>query len=66
MFATLFHQVIGLIPLLFILPGFLGIMGIWLAYPIADTLSAVAVAFFLIREWKKLTLLENHVNETIN
>lgn len=66
MFATLFRQVIGLIPLLFILPGFLGIMGIWLAYPIADTLSAVAVAFFLIREWKKLTLLENHVNETIN
>ncbi|NCB08624.1 MAG: MATE family efflux transporter [Bacteroidia bacterium] len=66
MFATLFRQVIGLIPLLFILPGFLGIMGIWLAYPIADTLSAVAVAFFLIREWKKLTMLENHVNETIN
>ncbi len=66
MFATLFRQVIGLIPLLFILPGFLGIMGIWLAYPIADTLSAVAVAFFLFREWKKLTLLENHVNETIN
>jgi Na+-driven multidrug efflux pump len=66
MFATLFRQVIGLIPLLFILPGFLGITGIWLAYPIADTMSAIAVAFFLIREWKKLTEHEYPANETIN
>jgi putative MATE family efflux protein len=54
MFATLFRQVIGLIPLLFILPGFWGISGIWLAYPIADTMSALAVTFFLMREWRRL------------
>lgn len=57
MFATLFRQVIGLIPLLFILPEFWGISGIWLAYPLADTMSALAVAFLLIREWRRLTEL---------
>jgi putative MATE family efflux protein len=54
MFATLFRQVIGLIPLLFILPEFLGITGIWLAYPFADSMSALAVTFFLVREWRRL------------
>lgn len=54
MFATLFRQVIGLIPLLFILPGFWGISGIWLAYPIADTMAAAAVSIVLVREWRRL------------
>lgn len=54
MFATLFRQVIGLIPLLFILPEFWGITGIWAAYPISDLLAATAVSLFLIREWKRL------------
>ncbi len=54
MFATLFRQIIGLIPLLLILPGFWGIDGIWLSYPIADTMSAIAVGFVLWREWKRL------------
>lgn len=55
MFATLFRQVIGLIPLLYILPEFWGIEGIWLAYPIADTMSAVVVSFMLIKEWNRLS-----------
>ncbi len=58
MFSTLFRQVIGLIPLLIILPAIWGIDGIWLAYPLADALSAAAVLFLLLREWKKLNLLE--------
>ncbi len=53
-FVTLFRQVIMLIPLLFILPGFWGINGIWLAYPIADVMSAVAVSIILIKQWKIL------------
>ncbi len=56
LFATLFRQVIGLIPLLLILPGFWGIDGIWLSYPIADTMSAIAVGFVLYREWQRLPL----------
>ncbi len=55
MFATLFRQVIGLIPLLFLLPEFWGISGIWLAYPIADTMAAVVVYLFLVREWRRLS-----------
>lgn len=54
MFATLFRQVITLIPLLFILPGFWGITGIWLAYPISDSLSAMVVGVFLVKEWQRL------------
>ena len=54
MFATLFRQVIGLMPLLLILPEFWDISGIWLAYPIADTLAAIAVSFLLVREWRRL------------
>ena len=59
MFATLFRQVIMLIPLLFIFPGFWGINGIWLAFPVADTMSALAVSFLLVREWRKLSEIEN-------
>lgn len=54
MFATLFRQVIGLIPLIYILPHFWGINGIWFAFPLADTMSATAVYIILVREWKKL------------
>lgn len=54
LFATLFRQVILLIPLILIFPSFWGINGIWLAFPVADTMSALAVTFLLIREWKKL------------
>ncbi|MFW5822962.1 MAG: MATE family efflux transporter, partial [Tangfeifania sp.] len=54
MFATLFRQVIMLIPLLFILPEYYGIEGIWLSYPVADTMSALTVSFLLVREWRRL------------
>jgi Na+-driven multidrug efflux pump len=59
MFATLFRQVIMLIPLILIFPGFWGIDGIWLAFPVADTMSAMAVSIFLVREWNKLSAIEN-------
>ena len=66
MFATLFRQVILLIPLIYIFPGFWGINGIWIAFPVADTISALAVSFVLIREWNKLTALENLTLETVS
>jgi putative MATE family efflux protein len=55
-FATLFRQVILLIPLLLIFPAFWGINGIWIAFPVADTMSALVVSFLLIREWKLLNV----------
>lgn len=57
MFATLFRQVLGLIPLLFILPEFWGISGIWLAYPIADTAAAIVVGILLIKAWRQLPVV---------
>jgi Na+-driven multidrug efflux pump len=59
MFATLFRQVISLIPLLFILPEFFGITGIWIAYPVSDLLAATAVSIFLVREWRRLPGIAN-------
>jgi Na+-driven multidrug efflux pump len=51
---TLLRQVIILIPLLFILPNFFGLNGIWMAMPISDLCSAIVVVFFLVNQWKKL------------
>lgn len=52
---TLLRQVIILIPLLFILPDFLNLQGIWVAMPISDVASAVIVVFFLMSYWRKLS-----------
>jgi len=58
---TLLRQVIILIPLLFILPKFFGLHGIWMAMPISDFCSATIVVFFLVNQWKKLGVLaETH------
>lgn len=54
---TLLRQVIILIPLLFILPKYLGLTGIWISMPISDVISAVIVVFILINHWKKLHYL---------
>lgn len=51
---TLMRQVILLIPILFILPTFLGLDGVWFASPISDAGSAILSAVFLIRELRKL------------
>ncbi len=52
---TLLRQVIILIPLLFILPTFYDLDGIWISMPISDFCSALIVAFFITREWGKLS-----------
>ncbi len=51
---TLLRQVIVLIPLLYVLPDFFELNGIWVAMPISDACSAMIVVFFLRREWVRL------------
>jgi len=51
---TLMRQVILLIPILFILPNYLGLKGVWFASPIADVGSAIVAGYFIIRELKNL------------
>jgi putative MATE family efflux protein len=53
---TLLRQVIILIPLLFILPNYFGLRGIWMSMPVSDMCSAIIVVFFLSRLWKKLNM----------
>lgn len=57
---TLMRQVILLIPILFILPNYLGLTGVWFASPIADVGSALIAGYFVIRELKILNINISH------
>lgn len=50
---SLTKQGFFLIPLLLILPPFLGVFGVWIAFPIADTLSTLVTGFYLNKEVKQ-------------
>ena len=50
LFLTLSKQGFFLIPLVLILPDFLGIFGVWVAFPIADILSTIITGYFLKKE----------------
>jgi Na+-driven multidrug efflux pump len=50
LFLTLSKQGFFLIPLVLILPDFLGIFGVWVAFPIADVLSTLITGYFLKKE----------------
>lgn len=47
---TLSKQGFFLIPLVLILPNFLGIFGVWVAFPIADILATILTGYFLKKE----------------
>lgn len=47
---TLTRQGFFFIPLVLILPVFLGEMGIWISFPLADVLATIITGFFLNRE----------------
>ncbi|MGD1822841.1 MAG: MATE family efflux transporter [Pleomorphochaeta sp.] len=53
LFLGLLRQFIFLIPLVFILPIFMGLEGVWLSTPIADILAVITTAIILVREYKK-------------
>ena len=50
---TLTRQGFFFIPLLYIFPNFLGINGVWLAFPIAELLATIVTSSFLIYELRK-------------
>lgn len=57
-FLSLLRQVIILIPVLYILPPFTGLDGVWFANPLSDLLSAVVTTFFLFKALKELKGLQ--------
>lgn len=48
------RQFLILVPLVLVLPRFLGLDGIWYAYPLADFLATVLTLVFLVRELARL------------
>jgi putative MATE family efflux protein len=55
---TLARQVFFLIPLVFILPRFLGIYGIWYAFPVSDISATILTVIYLYPHYKKIKGLE--------
>ncbi len=55
---TLARQVFFLIPLVFILPKFFGIYGIWYAFPLSDISATILTLIYLYPHYKKIKLLE--------
>ncbi|MCL2200485.1 MAG: MATE family efflux transporter [Oscillospiraceae bacterium] len=56
-FVSFTRQIIFLLPLLLILPAFMGIDGIMIAGPIADSAAAILAGTFVVRELRKLNRL---------
>ncbi|EGO63837.1 MATE family efflux transporter [Acetonema longum] len=55
---NLLRQIIILIPMVYLLPQFLGLIGIWLAGPISDMGAALLTGIVMVREIKHLSLQE--------
>lgn len=52
-FLSLTRQLIFLLPLLFILPRFIGLNGVWMSMPIADLISCVVSATILFTQLRR-------------
>jgi len=50
---SLTKQGFFLIPLLLILPPFMGVFGVWISFPIADVLSTIVTGYYLNKAVKK-------------
>ena len=53
-FVSMTRQMLFLLPLLWVVPRFLGATGVWVSMPIADCASITLAAILLIRELKRL------------
>lgn len=60
-FLSLTRQIIFMIPLLFLLPQFWQLDGVWMAYPISDTLSTIVTALMLIWQVRYIKRIEPSV-----
>lgn len=56
-FISLTRQIIFLLPLLIVLPLFMGIEGVMYSAPVADLMAALLAAAFIIRELKRMSKL---------
>ena len=56
MFLSVLRQVIVLIPILYILPKFMNLNGVWVAQPITDILSSLIIVFLLVKEFRSINV----------
>ncbi|MFA6592187.1 MAG: MATE family efflux transporter [Bacteroidales bacterium] len=56
---SLSRQLLFLVPMLYILPIFFGHEGVWMSFPVADTLSVILSSILLASLIKKLTNLKD-------
>lgn len=59
---SLSRQVFLLAPLVYFLPRFFGLQGVWYAQPIADGLASLITLVFLVREFKHLEFSHCQMN----
>ena len=59
MFLSLLRQVILLVPMMLVLPKFLGLNGVWFAQPIADITSFVVTLVLILKEVKSHNVVQN-------
>lgn len=52
-FLSLSRQMLFLLPLLIVLPRFIGLDGVWISLPTADVIASVTAVFMIIRYMKK-------------
>ncbi|MDP5062519.1 MAG: MATE family efflux transporter, partial [Maribacter sp.] len=50
---TLCRQGFFFIPLILILPNYLGELGVWISFPIADVLATIVTGYYLRKEINK-------------
>ncbi|MBN2648925.1 MAG: MATE family efflux transporter [Prolixibacteraceae bacterium] len=55
-FMSLTRQVFFLLPSLFILPRFFGVMGVWYSMPLSDLLSGLVAVYMLVVQYRKSIL----------
>lgn len=60
---TMTRQIIFLIPLMIILPMFLGLNGALYAMPLSDAVATILTAIFIVREMKKMTKAQKELEE---
>lgn len=65
MVLGLSRQIIILLPLMLIMPKYLGLRGIWLAFPIADLAALLITVIWLLIEVKKLSMISTDESKKI-
>ncbi|OQY41915.1 MAG: hypothetical protein B6227_03820 [Fusobacteriia bacterium 4572_74] len=56
---NIIRQFVLMLPLLYFLPKYYGVNGVWLAVPITDFVLALITSYFVIREFKDLKMKSN-------